>query len=133
MRDTPIIIGPEQLRDQKERMVEEYDIPEEEAEKVFSDVKTQVMLQSQEAGQDWSNETIEAVTNLVIAVQQQQQIKRNRRRQHFYDRLYNLIGAATIAGAAAVTSASAYIGDYIGAFIAGVVLVGLIYIHSKDA
>lgn len=94
----PIVIGEEQMRDQRERMVEDWDVSEERAEEVFTDVKTHVSLHAQELGKNWSNETLEAVTNLVIAIQQQQQAQTQRQQTAFLKRLYSFITGTIQAG-----------------------------------
>lgn len=100
-----LFISKDAFRDQRERMVEEWGIDKEEANEAFEQVKTQVMLASQDMGNGWSNETVEAVTNFVMSIQQQQHQNSQRRKSHFYGRLNRLlntlcIGAST--GAAVV-------------------------------
>lgn len=100
-----LAIGEEQLRDQKERMVEEWGVPEEEAEEAFKTVKTHVSLRAQDMGKNWSEETLNAVTNLVIAIQQQQHVANQQRKAHFYDRLFRFVTSSlqmTAVGTAAV-------------------------------
>lgn len=89
MTDT-ILLGKQEFRDQKERMVEQ-GVSEEEAEEAFKNVKTQVTLAAQELDKEWSDETINAVTNLVVAIQQQQHQNRLRNRKDFYDRLFRFL------------------------------------------
>ena len=91
MSDTPIIIGQEEFRDQRKRMIEDWGVPEEQANEMFTDVKTHVSLHAQELDKGWDNETLEAVTNLVIAIQQQPYSKQQQRRVDFLNRLYGFI------------------------------------------
>lgn len=86
-----IIIGREAFSDQKERMVEEFGLSEEEAEEYFDNVKTHVVLQAQEMDKDWSDETVKAITNLVFAIQQQQAEMTHRAKEKFYDRLFTFL------------------------------------------
>lgn len=55
--------------DQREKLQEDLDMSEEEAEEIYKGVKTQIMLSSQEAGKKYSTETINALTNLAVASQ----------------------------------------------------------------
>lgn len=130
MTDKPITVGPEQLRDQKQKMVEEWDVSEEKAEKVFTDVKTQVSLQAQELDKDWDTETLNEVTNLVIAIQQQSYENIQRRKSHFYGRLYNLFAGMLLAGMAGVVGVLVHAGDYTSAAVAGAVLITIILMHA---
>jgi polyhydroxyalkanoate synthesis regulator phasin len=57
--------------DQRE-VLQEIGMTEEEAEKIYKDVKTQIMLASQEAGQKYSQETINALTNVAVASQKRE-------------------------------------------------------------
>lgn len=91
MMGNSIVITEREFQDQEERMVEEMDISEEEAEEVFKEVKTRVMLQAQEMDKNWSDETVRAITNLVIGIQQQQQSNLHRSRRDFYSRLFSFI------------------------------------------
>lgn len=88
-----IIIGREAFSDQKERMVEEFDVPEKEAQEYFDNVKTHVTLQAQEMDKDWNDETVEAVTNLVFAIQQQQAELGSQAKSRFYNRLFTFIAS----------------------------------------
>lgn len=113
-----IFIGKQEFRDQRERMVEEWDVSEEEAKEAFKNVKTQVMMASQDLDKDWSDETVEAVTNLVMGIQQQQYQNSQRNKSHFYDRLFRFLTGTTQLTAAAI---SGY------AFFSGNVFVGVIF------
>lgn len=86
-----IIIGREAFSDQKKRMVEEFGLEEEEAKEYFDNVKTHVMLQAQEMDKDWNDETVEAVTNLVFAIQQQQAEMNHQVKGRFYNRLFTFL------------------------------------------
>ena len=86
-----IFIGKQEFRDQRERMVEEWNVPEEEAEEAFKNVKTQVMMASQDLDKGWSDETVEAVTNLVMGIQQQQFQNSQEQKSHFYNRLFRFL------------------------------------------
>lgn len=86
-----IIIGREAFSDQKKRMIEEFGLEEEEAKEYFDNVKTHVMLQAQEMDKDWNDETVEAVTNLVFAIQQQQHQMNHQAKSRFYSRLFTFL------------------------------------------
>jgi hypothetical protein len=60
------------MNDQKEVLVEEYDMTEEEAEQVYKSMKTQVMLLAQTAERDWGKDEYEAVTDVLMGIQHQQ-------------------------------------------------------------
>jgi hypothetical protein len=60
------------MSDQKQRLVEEHDMSEEEAEQVYKSMKTQVMLLAQSAERDWDKDEYEAVTDVLMGIQHQQ-------------------------------------------------------------
>lgn len=91
-----ITIGKDALRDQRKRMKEEWGLSEEEAEEAFKDVKTQVMMASQDLGKNWSDDVVNAVTNIVMAIQYQQYQQSKRHRSHFYDRLFRFLTGSMI-------------------------------------
>jgi len=77
--------------------MEEHGLSEEEAQDQFDNVKTMVMLQAQEMDKGWSDETVNAITNLIFAIQQAQveaqKQARSRSRVQFYGKLYRTITA----------------------------------------
>jgi hypothetical protein len=60
------------MSDQKERLIEEHDMTEEEAEEVYTTMKTQVMLMAQTADRDWDTDEYEAVTDVLMGIRNQQ-------------------------------------------------------------
>lgn len=133
MAQQDIFVTPQDLDDQREIMVEEYDVPEEKAEEIFEDTKTYVMLQSQELGKDWDSEVIEAVTNLLISVQRQVSNNRYRRKQQFYARVYNLVSASIVGVGAASLALMVYIGNWVPAGILAFGFLCLIVSHIRNA
>lgn len=128
-----ITIGAEELKDQRERMVEEWDVTEDRAEEIFTDVKTQVSLTAQEMGKQWDNETLEAVTNLVMAIQFQNQQTKLMRQSHFHNRVYNLIAAMVLGGLAGLLGMLVTMGNVVGAGIVMGMLTFVIYMHVRNA
>jgi len=60
------------VNDQRNVLIEDYGLTEDEAEEVFESVKTDVMLLAQSAERDWGNEEYEAVTDVLLGIQHQQ-------------------------------------------------------------
>lgn len=127
-----IYITPEDLKDQKERMVEEYDVPEEEAEAIYKDMKTYVMLQSQELGKDWGDEAVNAITNLLISIQNQVNQQRFYRRQLFFSRLYNLVSGVFIGLSSGIAGAFFFTGNYFMTIVALTVAFALIVKNTSN-
>lgn len=102
-------------------MIEEFDIPEEEAQEYFDNIKTHVTLQAQEMDKNWSDETVEAITNLVFAIQQQDAEMGHQAKGRFYNRLFTFI-TSTLQAAFFVFGAWLLFG---GNYIAGGALLSL--------
>jgi polyhydroxyalkanoate synthesis regulator phasin len=64
--------NPSEVYTDQREVLQEIGMTEEEAEKIYKDVKTQIMLASQEAGQKYSQETINALTNVAVASQKRE-------------------------------------------------------------
>lgn len=60
------------MRDQREVLMEEYDLSEKEADQFFESMKSQVMIAAQNADRDWNNDQYEAVTNVFIGLRNRQ-------------------------------------------------------------
>lgn len=133
LNDDTLIIGRDELCDQRERMVEEYGLPPEQAEEAFTEMKTQVSLQAQEMGKDWDDDVLEEVTNLVIGIQQQEFERHRQRKANFYDRLYNLLAGALIAATAMGSAVRFYQGYYAAAVVVFVALLAILYVHTRHA
>ena len=66
----------EDFGNQQERLEADFGYTEREAVQLFETTKTYVMLQSEEAGLEYSTETVDAMTNVLVAV-----LVRTRRRE----------------------------------------------------
>lgn len=131
--NSEIIITEDELKDQRERMVENFGYTEEQAEELFEDIKTYVQLKSQDLGKNWNDEAIDAVTNLILAIQTQYATNQAQRRARFYERLYNFLSGiliAALAGFAVVGFKEANIYVAVAMTLA---TFTAIYFHSKHA
>lgn len=64
-------LSPDDLEDQRERLKDRFDVDDDRVDEVWEDVRLRVNLASQEAGYKWSDETKDAVTNVVLSLHQQ--------------------------------------------------------------
>lgn len=126
-----ILITRDDLKDQKQKMVED-GVPEAQAQEIYDDMKTFVMLESQELGKNWNEEVVEAVTNILISVQRQLNENRYYRRQRFYERLYSLLGSVGIAGLAGLFAVSVYMGDILTSGVFGIMLLVLVVSYVRS-
>lgn len=70
-------LSPADLRDQRDRLEERFDTDRENIDTLWEDVRLHVNLLSQDAGLSWSDETKDAVTNVVLAMEQQLHIQQH--------------------------------------------------------
>lgn len=83
MNDQPqgLPLSPAIMQDQREHLIEDHDYDEEEAEEVFRSVKTFVMLSAQELEEDWTDEEINAMSNILLGIQHQQEMMMEQQQQ----------------------------------------------------
>jgi len=73
MRATNVALDSEAFANGKEVLMEEYDMTEKEAERRYETIITNVMLEAQNAGRNWEKDEYEAVVDVLMGIQRQQQ------------------------------------------------------------
>jgi len=73
MQATNVALDSEAFADAKEVLMEEYGLSEKEAERRHETILTNVMLEAQEAGRNWERDEYEAVVDVLMGIQRQQQ------------------------------------------------------------
>nr|UVT38843.1 hypothetical protein [uncultured bacterium] len=66
--DIEISLSKDELAGQVNRLQEEFDIDEQEANIIYDVIHRLVELMADEKGKDWSSEVIDGVTNLIISM-----------------------------------------------------------------
>lgn len=72
MRTTNVALDSDAFADAKQVLMDEYGLSEEEAERKYEQILTNVMLEAQDAGRDWERDEYEAVVDVLMGIQRQQ-------------------------------------------------------------